>query len=58
MPKTLRCADVTGACDAVVHGETEDEILAQVGPHARDVHGLDPCPPEVVDKARAAIRDE
>lgn len=58
MARVLRCEDVTGHCDAVVRGESEEEILAQVGPHARERHGLETVPPEVAAKARASIRDE
>lgn len=40
MTKELRCRDVGPDCDAVVHGESEDEILAQVVDHAKTVHGM------------------
>ena len=58
MAKVLRCADVTGDCPAVVRGETVGEILEQVGLHVRHQHGLQTVPPELVLRAREAIRDE
>lgn len=58
MTKVLHCQDVTGACDAVVRGETDEEILAQVGPHARERHGLETVPPELAEQARRSIREE
>ena len=38
--KELRCRDVGPECDAVVTADSEEEILAQVARHARDVHGM------------------
>ena len=40
MAKELRCRDLGFDCDAVVTGENEDEIVAQVVEHARAVHGM------------------
>ena len=42
--KELRCRDVGFDCDAVVHGDTVDDVMAQVGPHAKEVHGVDVTP--------------
>ena len=58
MSKVLACADVTGDCDGVVRGNSESEILQGVAQHAKEVHGLDSVPPELVTKARASIREE
>jgi predicted small metal-binding protein len=58
MAKVLKCADVTGACPAVVHGETEAEVLRRAADHARTAHGMETLPPEVVAKVKAAIKDE
>ncbi len=38
--KELRCRDVGPDCDAVVHAESEDEILAHVAQHVKSVHGM------------------
>ncbi|HZT58975.1 MAG TPA: DUF1059 domain-containing protein [Pyrinomonadaceae bacterium] len=58
MAKTMSCRDVGPDCDFVARGESEDEIMGQVAEHARDAHGLDEVPPELAEKARAAIKDE
>ena len=42
--KELVCRDVGFDCDAVVHGETVDDVMAQAGPHAKEVHGVDVTP--------------
>jgi len=44
-------------CDAEVRASSEDEVMAQVAQHAREVHGVDDVPDEVVARALAAIRD-
>jgi len=58
MAKTLRCRDPGFDCDGVVQAATNEEVLQQAKTHAREVHGLDEIPNEVVQKAVAPIRDE
>ncbi|MDZ7706635.1 MAG: DUF1059 domain-containing protein [Trueperaceae bacterium] len=58
MAKILRCRDVGFDCDAEVRASSEDEVMAQVAEHAREVHGVDEVPDEVVARALAAIREE
>lgn len=40
MALEFRCADVGVACKAVTTAETKDELLAKVGGHAQEVHGV------------------
>jgi predicted small metal-binding protein len=42
--KKLRCRDAGFDCDAVVEGATTEEVLAQAGPHAKEVHDVDVTP--------------
>jgi len=56
--KVIRCRDVGFNCEAVVRAPTEGEALQMAAQHAKEVHGIDPVPPEVVDKVRAVIHDE
>jgi predicted small metal-binding protein len=58
MPKTVSCRDVGADCDFVARGESEEEVLRQVTEHAHTDHKMIEIPAEVVDKVRAAIRDE
>ena len=58
MAKTLRCRDVGPDCDFVARGETEEEIMGQVAQHAKAAHGMEEVLAELVDKARAAIRED
>ena len=42
-------------CDANFESEAEDQLLREIATHARDEHGMDEVPPEIVDKIRASI---
>ena len=55
--KQFRCGDVVPGCPTVFTGQSDDELLQQVSSHARDEHGMDEVPPEVVDTIRARITD-
>ena len=55
--KEFRCGDLVPGCTTTFQGESEEEILQQVALHARDEHGMDEVPPEVVDEVRAGISD-
>jgi predicted small metal-binding protein len=58
MAKLLRCRDVGFDGDAEVRADSQEEILAQVVVHAREVHGIEEVPDEVVQQAIASIRSE
>jgi predicted small metal-binding protein len=55
--KQFRCGELIPGCEAAFQGETEEEVLTQVGAHARDEHGMDEVPPEVVDRIRASMSE-
>ena len=40
MALEFHCADVGVACKAVTTADTKDELLAKVGDHAKQVHGV------------------
>jgi len=54
--KELTCRDVGFDCDAVVTGESVDDVMAQAGPHAKEAHGVD-VTPEMAGQIRTLIRD-
>lgn len=58
MAKVLRCSDVGFDCDGVIRAETEEEVLKMAAEHAQSAHNLNELSDEVVEKVRAAIRDE
>jgi predicted small metal-binding protein len=58
MSRRMSCKDVGPDCDFVARGESDDEVMGQVAEHARTAHGMEQVPPELAEKARAAIRDD
>jgi len=58
MAKILRCRDVGMDCDFETQAGTEEEILKKAAAHAQSVHNMKDIPKEVLEKVRAAIRDE
>ena len=58
MAKMLSCREVDMDCDFAARGDTEEEIMTQAANHACRDHGFEAIPPEVIEKVKAAIRDE
>lgn len=54
--KELRCRDAGFDCDAVVRAETVDDVMAEAGPHAEDVHKVT-VTPQVEHHLRDLVRD-
>lgn len=42
--KQLACRDAGFDCDAVVQGDSDEEVMAQVRPHAQTAHGVEVTP--------------
>jgi predicted small metal-binding protein len=60
MAKELQCSDVGFACDAVIRGESEDDVMNQAARHGQEVHGMteeDLREPATAEKIRSSIRD-
>ena len=55
--KEFSCGELVPGCWATFQGESDDEILQQVTVHARNEHGMDEVPPEVVDRIRTRISE-
>lgn len=56
MALEFRCADAGLACKAAVKADTKDELLEQVGAHARDAHGVE-LNQTLVDYALTRVRE-
>jgi predicted small metal-binding protein len=56
--KVVRCRDVGFDCNGVVRAPTEEEALKQVAAHAKDVHGVEQVPADVIAKVKAVMREE
>jgi predicted small metal-binding protein len=55
--KQFACANVVPGCDGVATGESDDDVLAAVAAHAKEAHGMDVVPPEVVAAVQAGITE-
>jgi predicted small metal-binding protein len=55
--KQFRCGDVVLGCEWVTRNDDEKELFEEIEVHARDAHGMDEVPPEVVDQIHAVITD-
>jgi len=58
MTKVVNCREVGFDCEGVIRAETEEEALKLVAEHAKEVHGIQEVPPEVVEKVLSVMRDE
>jgi predicted small metal-binding protein len=57
-PKSLKriaCNDVVPGCGFTATAATEEDLVAKVAQHARDVHGVSEVTPELAAKVKAAI---
>jgi predicted small metal-binding protein len=55
--KEFSCGAVVPGCDAHFSGDSVDEILGQVGPHAAEAHGITDVTPELIEQVTAKIKD-
>lgn len=58
MARQLRCSDVGDPkCNFTAEGANDDEVMKKAAEHGRTAHGMTSLPPEVMQKAKQAIRD-
>lgn len=55
--KMLKCRDAGFDCNAEVRANTEKEVLAQAGWHAKEVHGVN-VTPEMAEQIKSKIHDD
>jgi predicted small metal-binding protein len=55
--KQFRCGDVVLGCDWVARNEDEQELFEEIQVHAREAHGMDEVPPEVVETIQGVITE-
>jgi predicted small metal-binding protein len=59
MSFSFACRDIGVACDFVARGETEEEVLAQAGKHAKEAHGYTDAQindPEMQKEVKKAVK--
>jgi predicted small metal-binding protein len=55
--KQFKCGDVVLGCEWVTRNEDETELFEEIHLHARDAHGMDEVPPEVVVAIQSVITE-
>ncbi len=55
--KQFRCGDVVPGCKCITSNDEEQDLFEDISTHARDEHGMDEVPPEVVDQIRGVITE-
>jgi predicted small metal-binding protein len=58
MPYSLYCSDLGVPCDHVSEGRTEDELLRNVRDHAKEAHGIQDFPPEMLTKINRLVKED
>jgi predicted small metal-binding protein len=58
MAKLLKCNDLNPRCIFEIRGNSEDEVIEKAVEHFRADHNMQNISPDVLSKARSAIRDE
>jgi predicted small metal-binding protein len=55
--KQFNCGDVVPGCQWVTRNDNEQVLFEDISVHAREAHGMDEVPPEVVDQIRGVITE-
>jgi predicted small metal-binding protein len=55
--KQFKCGDVVLGCQWVTRNEDEAEMFEDITVHAREAHGMDEVPPEVVEAIQGVITE-
>ncbi len=55
--KQFNCGDVVLGCNWVAQSDDESELFESITEHAREAHGMDEVPPEVVRTIQGVITD-
>lgn len=59
MAKSLSYRDVGMiGCEFTAKADTTDELMQAAAAHAKEAHGMDSIPPELMPMVQAAVRDE
>jgi len=61
MGMTLACKDLGVECSYVAHGENMNDLMADMGPHAKEVHSYTDeqlSDPEMMETVKAKVKQE
>ena len=57
MAKSISCKDLGMNCDFTAKADTTEELLKAAAAHAKEAHGMDSIPADLMPTVQAAIRD-
>ena len=57
MAKSISCKDVGMDCDFTAKADTLEELMQAASAHAKEAHGFDSIPAELLPAVQAAVRD-
>jgi predicted small metal-binding protein len=55
--KQFKCGDVVLGCEWMTQSEDEQALFNEIHRHAREEHGMDEVPPEIVDAIQGVITE-
>ena len=55
--KQFNCGDVVPGCQCVTRARGRGHLFEEIHTHAREEHGMDEVPPEVVSAIQGAITE-
>ena len=58
MAKSISCKDVgMVGCEFTAQADTVEELMQAAAAHAKEAHGMDSIPAEIMPVVQAAVRD-
>ncbi|EFD93205.1 MAG: Protein of unknown function DUF1059 [Candidatus Parvarchaeum acidophilus ARMAN-5] len=58
MKYTFACKDIGLDCGFKTDAKTKEELMPKIAAHAKEKHGMDTIPPDVMKKVQAAIKEK
>ena len=59
MAMSISCKDVgMVGCDFIAKADTMEELMQAAAAHAKEAHGMDSIPPELLPMVQSAVRNE
>ncbi|MGC8516863.1 MAG: DUF1059 domain-containing protein [Candidatus Acidifodinimicrobium sp.] len=58
MKYEFACKDIGMDCGFKASAKTKEELMPKIAAHAKEKHGIDPIPPDLMQKVQAAIKEK
>jgi predicted small metal-binding protein len=53
---SFKCKDTGMSCPFETSAPTEAELMRKIAKHAKELHGMETIPPEMMEKVKKAIK--